>query len=95
MLDANGHKTAAAAGWQRNTSWLTQEPWLFNPTATHQLAAGPVTTPTFISYDDPASVGDRALLVKALGLRGAFVWEISQDSNAHSLMSSLSPLLGH
>ena len=94
LLDNNGHKTAAAAGWQLNTSWLTQEPWLFNPTATHQLATGATTTPTFISYDDPTSVGDRTALVKLLGLRGAFAWEISQDSNAHSLISKLSPLLG-
>jgi chitinase len=54
-----------------------------------------LTTPTFISYDSPSSVADRAALVKALHLRGAFAWEISQDSDAHSLISSLSPLLGH
>ncbi len=95
LIDADGHKTGTAAGWQLSTSWTTQEPWLFNATAVHQLAAGPVSTPTFISYDDPRSIGDRALLVKALGLRGAFAWEISQDSNAHTLISSLAPLLGH
>ncbi|MDX6210570.1 MAG: chitinase [Frankiales bacterium] len=95
LLDASGHKTAAASGWSLNTSRTTAEPWLFNPAATHQLAAGPLTTPTFISYDSPSSVGDRAALVQALHLRGAFAWEISQDSDAHSLISSLSPLLGH
>jgi chitinase len=95
LLDNSGHKTAAATGWQLNTSWATFEPWLFNPAATHQLASGAVTTPTFISYDDPSSIGDRATLVRALGLRGAFAWEISQDSNAHSLISKLTPLLGH
>jgi chitinase len=95
VIDNSGHKTPAASGWQLTTSWLTQEPWLFNPAATHQLGTGVVTTPTFISYDDPASVGDRAVLVKTLHLRGAFAWEISQDSNANALLSKLSPLLGH
>ena len=88
LLDTNGTRPRPR-GWQLKTSWRTGEPWLFNPTAIHELAAGAATTPTFISYEDPASVGDRALLVRALGLRGAFAWEISQDSNANSLISSL------
>jgi chitinase len=95
LLNPNGTKASTATGWSVNRSWATAEPWLFNAAATHQLGAGPVTTPTFISYDSPSSIADRTLLVKVLGLRGAFAWEISQDSNAHTLIGALSPLLEH
>ena len=49
--------------------------------------------PTVITFDQPASIGERTVLIKALHLRGAMVWEISQDSDAHALISALSPLL--
>ncbi len=95
LIDNVGRRTPAATGWQVTTSWSTGEPWLFNPAAVHALATGSTTTPTFISYEDPASVSARAALIRALGLRGAFAWEISQDSNANGLLSRLGPLLGH
>jgi chitinase len=56
-------------------------PWLYNPA----LNGG-----TFISYVDPASVAERIGLVRALGLRGAFAWEVSNDDNANDLVNALS-----
>ncbi len=56
-------------------------PWLYNPA----LNGG-----TFISYVDPKAVGERIALVHALGLRGAFAWEVSNDDNAGDLVNALS-----
>ena len=55
-------------------------PWLYNPT----LNGG-----TFISYVDPFAVRERMALVRALGLRGAFAWEVSNDDNAHDLVNAM------
>jgi chitinase len=55
-------------------------PWLYDPT----LNGG-----TFISYVDPSGVRQRVALVGALGLRGAFAWEISNDDDAHDLVNAL------
>lgn len=51
------------------------------------------TSPTFISHATPTSMAERAALVRALGLRGAFAWEVSQDSNAGDLLGGLAPIL--
>ena len=40
-------------------------------------------------YVDPAAVRERVALVRALGLRGAFAWEVSNDDNAHDLVNAL------
>jgi chitinase len=45
---------------------------------------------TFISYVDPPAVAERIALVHALGLRGAFAWEVSNDDNANDLVNALS-----
>jgi GH18 family chitinase len=45
--------------------------------------------PTFISYDDPASLAERTRLVDQLHLRGVWAWEISQDDDAHDLTNAL------
>lgn len=87
-LGQNGYKTY----W----SWAAAEPWLWNPAGTHALASGTVVTPTFISYENPLTVSERNLLVRAGRLRGIFAWEISQDSNANALVSAMGKgLLGH
>lgn len=82
----------AAAGW--NTRWRRQagEPWLFNPAAPHAVV-GAETSPTFISHETPASMAERAALVKRYRLRGAFAWEVSQDSNAGDLLGGLAAIL--
>lgn len=43
-------------------------PWLFNGS-------------TFISYDDPDSIGAKARFIRDKGLGGAAIWELSQNSN--------------
>jgi chitinase len=78
-----------AARWD---AWAG-EPYLVNPAAPHQLAGGPVTAPTVIAYSDPRSIGERTALVRALGLRGAMAWEISQDADSHALIAALTPIL--
>ena len=72
---------AGINGFTRYVDLLAGAPWLYNPT----LNGG-----TFISYVDPAAVRERIALVNALGLRGAFAWEISNDDNAHDLVNAMS-----
>jgi len=67
-------------GFTRYLDPLAGAPWLYNPT----LNGG-----TFISYVDPAAVRARIALVNALGLRGAFAWEVSNDDNAHDLVNAM------
>jgi chitinase len=67
-------------GFTRYVSVLAGAPWLYNPT----LYGG-----TFISYLDPAAVSARMALVDRLGLRGAWAWEISNDSNANDLTNAM------
>jgi chitinase len=43
-------------------------PWLFNGS-------------TFITYEDPESMGRKAEYIKSKGLGGAMIWELSQDPN--------------
>ena len=87
-LGQNGYKTY----WDLKAG----EPWLWNPAGVHVLGSGTVTTPTFISYDNPSTISDRNHLVRDRGLRGIFAWEISQDSDANALVTAMgSHLLGH
>jgi chitinase len=76
-------------GYTRFWNPFAREPWLFSPSAPHTLATGSVTTPTFISYDDPRSLAERTRLVDQLHLRGVWAWEISQDDDAHDLVNAI------
>jgi chitinase len=67
-------------GFTRYTDLLAGAPWLYNPV----LNGG-----TFISYVGPQEVAARAALVRLLGLRGAWAWEISNDSNAGDLVNAM------
>ena len=67
-------------GFTRYYSVEAGAPWLYNPV----LNGG-----TFISYVDPQAVALRMALVQGLELRGAWAWEISNDSNAHDLASAM------
>jgi chitinase len=81
-------------GFTRTWNARAGEPYLTNPAATRTLADGSTnTSATTIVYSDPKSIGERTALIKALGLRGAMCWEISQDSDDHALISALSPVL--
>jgi chitinase len=70
-----------ANGFTRFFDAAAGAPWLYNPS----LNGG-----TFISYVDPAAVSARVAVIDALGLRGAFAWEISNDDNAHDLVGAMS-----
>ena len=72
---------AGVNGFTRYFDVPAGSPWLYNPT----FDGG-----TFISYVDPQSVAERIALVHALGLRGAFAWEVSNDDNANDLTNALS-----
>ena len=76
----SGSGTTGVNGFTRYVDLLAGAPWLYNPT----LNGG-----TFISYVDPAAVRARIALVNALGLRGAFAWEVSNDDDAHDLLNAL------
>ena len=92
LVDNGG--IVAAFGYTKHWNFFAGEPYLTNPAAVHNLSNGTtITVPTTIVYSDPQSIGERTALVKALGLRGAMAWEISQDSNSHALISALGPIL--
>lgn len=55
-------------GYNRYWHGQSMAPWLFNGS-------------TFISYDDPQSLGLKAGFVKERGLGGVMIWEISLDPN--------------
>jgi chitinase len=71
---------AGINGFTRYFSLLAGSPWLYDPT----LNGG-----TFISYVDPPAVAARMAIVDRLGLRGAWAWEISNDSNASDLTNAM------
>ncbi len=53
-------------GYTRYFHSQSKVPWLFNGS-------------TFISYEDPESIGVKTGYIKSKGLGGAMVWELSQD----------------
>jgi chitinase len=71
---------AGINGFTRYFDLLAGAPWLYNPA----LNGG-----TFISYVDPFAVSERVVLIRLLGLRGAFAWEISNDDNANDLVNAM------
>lgn len=71
-------------GYSEHSSSAAGEPWLWSASA----AGG-----TFVTYEDAASIGQRVSYVKAKGLRGLMVWEISQDDDGHTLGTALGQVL--
>jgi chitinase len=55
-------------GYKRYFHKQSMVPWLFNGS-------------TFISYEDPQSIGFKNEYIKSKGLAGAMIWELSQDKN--------------
>ncbi|KAJ1655122.1 hypothetical protein IWQ61_005071 [Dispira simplex] len=66
----------AGPGWVRHWDDITQTPWLFRE-----------SDKTFVSYDDPKSLGIKVNHVKKLGLRGVMSWDLHQDNG--ELMDTL------
>jgi chitinase len=60
-----------------------KSPWLYQPQAG-----------VMISYDDPESLSAKAELVRAQGLGGMMLWELSMDDADHSLVKVMSTGLG-
>ncbi|CAO3641570.1 unnamed protein product [Cunninghamella echinulata] len=61
--------TTAASPWIRKWDDITQTPWLFNP-----------TDKTFISYDDPKSIGIKTDYAISKNLGGLMVWSVDEDN---------------
>ncbi len=57
-------------GYVRYWNDNAKVPWLYNK-----------STGTFVTYEDPESIAYKAQYIKAKGLGGAMVWELSQDIN--------------
>jgi chitinase len=96
LVDVSGLLTSNGTGAGGYTAYWDQfagEPYLASPNGSHALASGTISIPTVITYTNPTSVGERTELIESLHLRGAMVWEISQDSDSHALIGALSPLL--
>ncbi|HEY2791426.1 MAG TPA: glycosyl hydrolase family 18 protein [Micromonosporaceae bacterium] len=98
LVDGGGYVNAAgtkgANGYSVYWDFAAGEPYLSSPAATHTtLTTGTETVPTVITFSSPQSVSERTLLIKALNLRGAMAWELSQDSDSHALIDALSPVL--
>lgn len=64
--------------WERHWHPVAQAPWLFNRDQR-----------IFVSYEDPRSIGLRAKLAKDRGLGGVFMWELTGDDAAHSLLDAM------
>ncbi|MEK3884565.1 glycosyl hydrolase family 18 protein [Paenibacillus sp. PL2-23] len=63
-------------GYTRYLHPVSKVPYLFNGTS-------------FISYDDPESIGYKAAYIKANGLAGAMIWSLTHDSDDGALLKAL------
>jgi chitinase len=68
----------ADPAWKQHWHPVAQTPWLFH-----------TKDRTFVSYEDPRSIGIRSSLAKDSGLRGVFTWEITGDDDQHSLLDAM------
>ncbi len=66
--DPRGDHTVGARGYVRHWNSAVQVPHLYN-----------AATGVFITYDDEASIRDKAAYLKRMGLRGAMFWELHAD----------------
>ncbi|MFS2136114.1 glycoside hydrolase family 18 protein [Duganella sp. Dugasp56] len=76
-LAADG-STAGGKGYQRYWNASAKVPYLYNP-----------AEQVWITYEDPASLKEKAGYIKAQGLRGAMFWELSGDGG-HQMLDALS-----
>lgn len=76
-LAADG-STMGGKGYQRYWNASAKVPYLYNP-----------AEQVWITYEDPASLKEKAGYIKAQGLRGAMFWELSGDGG-HQMLDALS-----
>ncbi len=74
-------------GFTRHWSADARVPWLYRPRGGYDFGG----VSRFISYDDPSSIARKSRYTRRLGLRGVMAWEITQDSDARTLVRALSP----
>ena len=72
---------AGGQGYTRFWNPAAKAPYLYNP-----------ATQVWISYEDPASLREKAGYIQARHLRGAMFWELSAD-DGHQLLRALSAAL--
>lgn len=65
-------------GFEQHWHPAAQAPWLYNP-ADH----------VFVSYEDPRSITIKSRFAKTRGLRGAFMWELTGDDPAGTLLEAM------
>jgi chitinase len=68
----------ADPAWQQYWNNDAQAPWLYN-SAEHK----------FLSFEDPRSISIRSTYAKRSGLRGAFMWELSEDDSTHTMLDAM------
>ncbi|CEP10584.1 hypothetical protein [Parasitella parasitica] len=72
--------TTAASPWIRHFDNITQTPWLYNP-----------KDKTFISYDDPTSLGVKTNFALSKDIAGLFCWSVEQDNG--ELLDAIAPMI--
>jgi len=68
----------ADPSWKQYWNPVAQAPWLYN-----------ASEKKFLSFEDPRSIGIRSGYAKLTGLRGAFMWELSEDDADYSMLSAM------
>jgi chitinase len=86
---ASGATPVGQSGFTRYWRAEAGEPWLFAPSVNR----GGQNVGVFITYEDPQSIAERVAYIKSAGLRGAMVWELGSDDDAHDLANALGALL--
>lgn len=73
------------------TDWMVQGEY-----ARHPVSRVPYRFDgeTMISFEDPVSIAEKGRYIKEHGLAGAMIWDISQDTLDHALLTSLYEALG-
>ena len=71
-----------ANGYRRYWNASARVPYLYN--AAQQV---------WLSYEDPASLQEKARYIRQQGLRGAMFWEMSGDGQ-HRMLGALSQAMG-
>jgi chitinase len=84
VTSPSGGTPVGQNGFTRYLRAAAGEPWLWGP----GLHGG-----TFITYEDRSSIARRVTYVKAQGLRGLMVWEVSQDDNRRDLSNAVGEVL--
>ncbi|MGI5243896.1 glycoside hydrolase family 18 protein [Dactylosporangium sp. CA-139066] len=69
--------------WQQHRHPIARSPWLYHP-----------QSQTFVSYEDPQSIEERARFAATNGLRGAFTWQLAADDDEHTLLSAMTRPFG-